>query len=94
MVHGDLNSSNVLLDNNNKVSAIIDFGFAGFGNKYDDISRILSRQYPDGFKEEIIKNYENFSQGIINVQTLDNKVTEWKNIDQAYINYMKGIGIY
>lgn len=94
LVHGDLNTSNILLDDNNKVTAIIDFGFAGFGNKYDDIARILSRQYPDGFKEAIIKNYDNYSQNEINESTLNSKVTEWNNIDQAYINYMRGIGIY
>lgn len=32
LVHGDLNSSNILLDDNNHISAIIDFGFGGFGN--------------------------------------------------------------
>lgn len=34
LVHGDLNSSNIILDENNHISAIIDFGFGGFGNKY------------------------------------------------------------
>lgn len=36
-----MNPSNVLLDDNNNVAAIIDFGFGGFGDKYDDISRII-----------------------------------------------------
>ena len=94
LVHGDLNSSNILLDDNNKVKAIIDFGFSGFGNKYDDISRILSRQCPSEFEEEIIKNYEYFSQNSIDKQELKEKVTEWQNIDNAYINYMRSIGIY
>ena len=53
LVHGDLNTSNVLLDENNKVTAIIDFGFAGFGNQYDDLARILSRNCPENFKEAI-----------------------------------------
>ena len=43
LVHGDFNSSNVLLDDNNNVTAIIDFGFGGFGNKSQDISRIIGR---------------------------------------------------
>jgi len=94
LVHGDLNSSNILLDENNKVTAVIDFGFAGFGNMYDDIARILSRSYPEGFKEAIIKNYEKHSNTKINESILDNQITEWNNIDQGYINYMRTIGIY
>ena len=57
LVHGDLNTSNILLDENDNVSAIIDFGFGGFGNKYFDISRVLSRSYPESFKEELISSY-------------------------------------
>lgn len=43
LVHGDLNSSNIILDENNHISAVIDFGFGGFGNKYYDISRIIRK---------------------------------------------------
>ena len=94
LVHGDLNLSNILLDENNKVTAIIDFGFSGFGNEYDDISRILSRKCPKAFKEFIMKSYEKYSQTKVDENLLDNKITEWANIDQGYINYMRGIGIY
>lgn len=94
LVHGDLNSSNILLDENNRVTAIIDFGFAGFGNEYDDISRILSRGCTDTFKKSIMKSYENYSQTKVDENLLNNKITEWRNIDQGYINYMRGIGIY
>ena len=82
LVHGDLNLSNVLLDENNKVTAIIDFGFAGYGNIYDDVARILSR------------NYEKYAQTKLDEKKLEDKVIEWINIDQGYINYMRGIGIY
>lgn len=94
LVHGDLNLSNILLDENNKVTAIIDFGFSGFGNEYDDISRILSRKCPKAFKEFIMESYEKYSQTKVDENLLDNKITEWANIDQGYINYMRGIGIY
>lgn len=94
LVHGDFNSSNILLDENNHVSGIIDFGFAGFGNRYDDIARILSRAYPESFKANIIYHYENFCGTPIQETTLDHEIKTWNNIDNAYINYMRGIGIY
>lgn len=94
LVHGDFNSSNILLDENNHVSGIIDFGFAGFGNKYDDIARILSRSYPENFKTEIIHNYEDFCKSKLEEPILTHGITTWTNIDNAYINYMRGIGIY
>lgn len=93
LVHGDLNSSNILLDENNKVAAFIDFGFGGFGNKYDDISRIIGRT-PEQFKNEIIDSYENYSNSKLDKKILDNDIEKWTNIDNAYINYMKSIGIY
>lgn len=93
LVHGDLNSSNILLDENNHVSAIIDFGFGGFGNQYFDIARIIGR-CPNTFKGEIIKSYEALSQNALDENILNDEIKIWTNIDNAYINYMRGIGIY
>ena len=93
LVHGDLNSSNVILDDNNRVAAIIDLGFAGFGNKYYDISRIIGR-CPDSFKQEIIKSYEALSKSNLDYNQLDEEIDVWKNIDNSYINYMRKIGIH
>lgn len=93
LVHGDLNSSNVLLDNNNRVTAIIDFGFGGFGNKYDDLSRIIGR-CPNKFKNSIIKNYEKYSNSKLQIDLLESLISTWNNIDNSYINYMRKIGIY
>lgn len=93
LVHGDLNSSNILLDNNNHVTAVIDFGFAGFGDKYDDISRIIGR-CPTNFKDKIIKNYERYLNNSIDMDKLENKIKMWSDIDKGYINYMRKIGIY
>ena len=94
LVHGDLNSSNVILDDDCHISAIIDFGFAGFGNKYFDIARIVGRNCPEPIQNAIIKNYEIFSNEAIDASTLKEETTCWVNIDNAYINYMRGIGIY
>ena len=91
LVHGDFNSSNILVDDDNNVKAIIDFGFAGFGNKYNDISRVIHR-CPE-IKEDIISSYESFENGEICRNTLDREIDTWQKIDTGYINYMKSVGI-
>ena len=93
LVHGDLNSSNILLDKNYRVTAIIDFGFGGFGNKYNDIGRIIGR-CPTPFKNEIVNSYEQYSNSKLDSKLLDININTWANIDNSYINYMRTIGIY
>lgn len=93
LVHGDLNSSNILLDENKHVTAVIDFGFGGFGNPYFDIARIIGR-CPSSFKNEIITSYEQISNKHLNFNTLNTEIKIWDNIDNSYINYMRKIGIY
>ena len=93
LVHGDLNSSNILLDEDYHVAAIIDFGFGGFGNPYFDISRIIGR-CPASFKNEIIESYEELSNKNLDYPVLDKEIKIWENIDNSYINYMRKIGIY
>lgn len=93
LVHGDLNSSNVLLDSNNRVTAFIDFGFGGFGNEYFDIARIIGR-CPESFKSDIIKSYESLANESLDKNLLDSEIKIWTDIDNAYINYMKGVGIF
>ena len=93
LVHGDLNSSNILLDDNNHIAAVIDFGFAGYGNKYDDIARIIGR-CPNSFREKIVNSYEECSNINLSEQVLNENIETWNNIDNAYIDYMRKIGIY
>ena len=93
LVHGDLNSSNIILDDNNDVAAIIDFGFGGYGNKYDDIARIIGICPPE-FKDRIVKSYEKYSNESLNNITLNENIDTWNKIDSGYINYMRKIGIY
>ena len=93
LVHGDFNSSNVLLDEDNNVTAIIDFGFGGFGSKSQDVSRIIGR-CPENFKQPIINAYEKIANQELEKSQLNQDIETWSNIDNAYINYMSKIGIY
>ena len=92
LIHGDLNSSNVLIDENNNISAIIDFGFGGYGNKYFDISRIIGR-CPEKFKSAIINSYEKLERENLNKEEVEKNIKIWSNIDNGYINYMRDAGI-
>jgi homoserine kinase type II len=92
LVHGDLNPGNIILDENNNISAVIDFGFGGFGNKYFDIARIIGR-LPANFKSEIINSYESISNEKLDYDLLNTEINVWNNIDNGYIKYMKKIGI-
>ncbi len=93
LVHGDLNSSNVILNKDNRVEAIIDFGFGGYGNLYDDLGRIAGRCRPE-FKENLVSSYEKYAKIEVDENKLNETMNEWSNIDQSYINYMRKIGIY
>lgn len=90
LVHGDLNSSNVLLDENNNISAVIDFGFGGLGNKYFDISRIIGR-CPENYKKEIVNSYEELEKFDLSKEQVDKNIRIWSNIDNGYINYMNTV---
>ena len=92
LVHGDFNSSNIIIDKNNHISAIIDFGFAGYGNKYFDIARIIGR-LPENYKNGIIRNYEKISNEKLDYDILEKEIDIWNKIDSGYIRYMKKVGI-
>lgn len=94
LVHGDFNPGNIIIDENNHIAAVIDFGFSGFGNKYFDIARILSRKPSEDFKNGIINNYEKISGEKLDREQLETEIKVWEDIDNGYIKYMKGIGIY
>ena len=78
------------VNENNDIDSIIEI-FQRFGNKYNDISRVIHR-CPE-IKEDIISSYESFENGEICRNTLDREIDTWQKIDTGYINYMKSVGI-
>jgi ribosomal subunit interface protein len=45
-------------------------------------------------KEELISSYSEFEKNDLSIPDVNKNITIWNNIDQAYINYMRTIGIY
>ena len=92
LVHGDLNPGNIIIDEDSHISAVIDFGFGGFGNKYFDIARIIGR-LPTNFRDGIVSNYELLSGEKLDYDILNDEIEVWNDIDSGYIKYMKKVGI-
>jgi aminoglycoside phosphotransferase (APT) family kinase protein len=88
MVHGDLNLGNILLDENDRVTAVIDFCFAGTGNPNMDVSRVLSRPVPPSFEREFLAEYTRLAGGVDEQQV--QKMTEiWGRIDAGYVGHIR-----
>jgi aminoglycoside phosphotransferase (APT) family kinase protein len=84
LVHGDLNLSNILLDKNDKMVAVIDFCFAGTGHPHMDTSRILSRPSPENFETSLKSNF-NKSQ----LKTIERMQQAWQHIDAGYADHIR-----
>jgi|GEM_PF-194841 len=87
LAHGDLNPGNLIIENG-RVVGILDFCFAGYGNPYIDLSRIIGR-LPSNYKDVLEKSYENIFEGCIDLALLDRFISAWNCIDNEYIKYIK-----
>lgn len=88
LVHGDLNPGNMIVDENNNLIAVIDFCFAGLGNPYADISRVIGRS-PLDFKDIMIASYESHSKTKLDINILEQFVKVWTDIEIGYIDYIR-----
>lgn len=86
--HGDLNPGNIIVDENFKVKAILDFAFCTKSSQTEDLSRIIGR-LPDEYYEIMVNSYENIFKIKIDKNTLDNLIKMWRYVDNNYVNYMK-----
>lgn len=90
LVHGDFNQGNVLVDENNQVTAIIDFAFVSLSVPEADIGRFWGRT-DDEFGAFLAKAYDNLStaeekcipSNIVDVIEL------FQYVDMKYIDYLR-----
>ena len=88
VVHGDFNSGNILLDENDRMIGVIDFAFAGVSNRYVDIARIIGRSDPR-FKKDILEAYSDLTHKKLNQNYIQELVQMWNYVDSQYIRHMK-----
>lgn len=90
LVHGDFNQGNILIDDNNHVTAVIDFAFASRSVPETDIGRFLSRA-DDEFGEFVINAYDDLSHEGAKCQR--QRVKEiaklFQYVDMKYMDYLK-----
>lgn len=83
LVHGDLNLGNILLDSNDKMIGVIDFCFAGTGNRNMDVARMVSRPTPAEFEDVFLAQFDNDRDEV------DRMRTAWKHIDAGYAGHIR-----
>lgn len=88
LVHGDLNPGNIIVDKDYHLVAVIDYCFAGIGNPYADVSRVIGRS-PESFKPFMIKEYEDTLNEKLDSDKLERFITIWSNIDKAYTDFIR-----
>lgn len=88
VVHGDLNPGNILLDENDRMVAIIDFAFAGISNNYVDLSRIIGRT-DVAFEKPMLEAYKTIVNNAVDVDCMREIAQMWNYVDHQYILYMK-----
>ena len=88
VVHGDLNPGNIILDENDKMTGVIDFAFSGVSNSYVDLSRIIGRS-SEAFEKPIMEAYREIVDDKVNAEYMQKLKSMWNYVDRQYINYMR-----
>ncbi|MDR2402326.1 MAG: aminoglycoside phosphotransferase family protein [Cytophagales bacterium] len=87
LIHGDFNPKNIILNEQNRLAGVIDFGFATVGNVEWDLARVC-RECPTYFENDLINFYEQKSGRQVNMGRLEILKKLWEEICEEYIEYM------
>jgi aminoglycoside phosphotransferase (APT) family kinase protein len=88
VVHGDFNPGNIILDDDNRVSGVIDFCFSGVSGKHTDLGRLIGRSDPQ-FRPVMIKAIEETSGERVDINAVDATIDVFNYVEQEYISYMR-----
>ena len=88
IIHGDFNPGNVLLDEDNHVSGIIDFSFASISDKHADIGRFVGRSSPE-WGETLIQAYQIKTKTPCQKDKIQDIVDLFKYVEFKYVQYMQ-----
>lgn len=86
--HADLNPGNVLIDEDNKMCAILDFAFVSLSSDINDVSRLIGR-LPEDFHEIMLDAYNDKFKSKVSMEQINKLIGVWNYVEEHYINYMK-----
>ena len=86
LAHGDLNAGNILVDDDGRIVAVLDWAFLTHSARLHDLARLIGRMPPE-FKLPLMREY---TQQIDNVDDckLDFLIELWAMVDGDYVEYM------
>lgn len=87
IVHGDLNPGNLILKDH-KLTAVLDFAFAGVSHGLVDLSRIIGR-LPNSYRQLLLASYEKTFHTQVKATDLENLLLLWGKIEADYLNYLR-----
>jgi len=87
LVHGDFMRRNILLDNNYRLNAVIDYAFVSFSCNIIDLSRMVG-SLPSKYHKTMLSSFKSKFNTTVNMDDLNYLMNLWKYVEVDYIEYM------
>lgn len=87
--HGDFNHSNILIDDDNNLCAVLDFAFVSLSSPATDVARLCGRCKDTEFEKMLIAQFNKISDNKILESDVKNLMQVYDYVDNKYIEYMK-----